>query len=88
MRPRRNLLEGNVLVNYVETFWLIGEFAQCEYRDNYITHRDPGFVDAGKMDFRLKDDSVIYREIPGFRRIPFDEIGPRKASPVAPRGAQ
>ena len=36
---------------------------------------DPGFVDADKLDFRLREDSTVYRKIPGFRRIPFAKIG-------------
>ncbi len=44
--------------------------------DNYVTNDDPGFVDAAQWDFRLRDDSVVYNKIPGFKRIPFDKIGP------------
>jgi len=82
MRPRRNVLEENVLVNYDETFRMVGEYAQCDFGANFITHKDPGFVDAGKMDFRLKDDSAVYKELPGFKRIPFNEIGPRNTFPA------
>ena len=78
MRPRRNVVDRNVLVRYEETFRLVAEYAQCEYGKNFITQQDPGFVDAGKMDFRLKEGSPVYKELPGFVRIPFEEIGPRK----------
>jgi hypothetical protein len=78
MRPRRNVVDRNVLVRYEETFRLVAEYAQCDYGKNYITQQDPGFVDAANMDFRLKDGSVVYKEVPGFVRIPFEEIGPRK----------
>ena len=44
-------------------------------RNNYITEEDPGFIDAGAMDFTLRDDSIVFREIPEFRKIPFGEIG-------------
>ena len=43
--------------------------------DNFVTEEDPGFVDAAKMNFQLKDDSVVYQKVPGFKRIPFEEIG-------------
>jgi hypothetical protein len=46
-----------------------------EMADNYVTDEDPGFVDAASMDFRLREDSVVYRAIPGFKSIPFDRIG-------------
>ena len=77
MRPRRNSFDRNVLVKYEETYRLVGKYAQCDFGENYVTQKDPGFVDAGRLDFRLKDDSVVYRELPGFHRIPFEEIGPR-----------
>ncbi len=77
MHPRRNVFDQNVLVNYEETFRLVGKHAQCEFGENYITRDDPGFVDAERMDFGLKDDSVIYGALPGFKKIPFEKIGPR-----------
>jgi hypothetical protein len=42
---------------------------------NFITDEDPGFVDAAKKDFRLKDDAIVYKKIPGFERIPFEKMG-------------
>ena len=27
------------------------------------------------MDFRLRDDSVVYEKVPGFKPIPFERIG-------------
>lgn len=36
---------------------------------------DPGFVDASRRDYRLRDDSQIYRKIPNFKPIPFGKIG-------------
>lgn len=77
MRPLRNVFERNVLVKYEETFRMVGKYAQTEFGENYITQKDPGFVDAARLNFQLKDDSVIYRELPGFERIPFEKIGPR-----------
>ncbi len=43
--------------------------------DNFVTEEDPGFVDAARMDFRLRDDSVVYQKAPGFKEIPFEKIG-------------
>jgi len=36
---------------------------------------DVGFVDAARGDFRLREDSPVYRRIPDFRPIPFEKIG-------------
>ncbi len=43
--------------------------------DNFVTEEDPGFVDVTHMNFQLRDDSVVYQKIPGFKKIPFGEIG-------------
>ncbi len=80
MRPRRNVFDTNVLVKYDETFRLVGKYAQCDFGTNFITQKDPGFVNPERMDFRLKDDSIVFKELPGFKRIPFEEIGPDGAA--------
>ena len=45
--------------------------------DNLVTAGDPGFVDAAKGNFALKPDSEVFKKIPGFKPIPFDQIGLR-----------
>ncbi len=35
----------------------------------------PGFVDEKELDFRLTPDANLLKELPGFKPIPFDEIG-------------
>ncbi len=44
------------------------------FKDNLIDV-DPHFVDAAAMNFQLKDDSPVYTKVPGFQKIPFDQIG-------------
>ncbi|MBL7132632.1 MAG: right-handed parallel beta-helix repeat-containing protein [Phycisphaerae bacterium] len=44
-------------------------------KDNFVTTGDPGFVDAEGLDFQLRDDSAVYKKVPGFRKIPFEKIG-------------
>jgi hypothetical protein len=80
MRPRRNVFDRNVLVKYEETFRLVGKYAQTDFGENYMTQSDSVFVDPERFDFRLKENSPVYRELPGFATIPFEQIGPRKAS--------
>ncbi len=46
-----------------------------EMAGNFITEEDPGFVDAAGENFQLREDSVVYRKVPGFQRIPFGKIG-------------
>ncbi len=43
--------------------------------DNYVSSRDPGFLDAAGMKFQLPSDSPIYDRT-GFQPIPVEEIGP------------
>jgi hypothetical protein len=78
MRPRRNIFDRNVLVRYDETFRLVAKYAQCDFGSNFITSNDPGFVDAEHMNFSLREDAAVFRELPGFVKIPFEQIGPRK----------
>jgi hypothetical protein len=48
---------------------------QCRPEENWVTDRDPGFVAAGKGDFRLRADSEVFKRLPGFKPIPFEKIG-------------
>jgi hypothetical protein len=43
--------------------------------DNLTTNDDLGFQDVGRMDFRLRDDSIVLRKLPKFQKIPFEKIG-------------
>lgn len=43
--------------------------------DNYVTSRDPGFLDVANLKFQLRGDSPVYDRT-GFQPIPVDEIGP------------
>jgi hypothetical protein len=47
-------------------------------RDNWVTDQDPGFVDLDAVNLMFKPDARVFDEIPGFRNIPFNEIGIRK----------
>jgi len=43
--------------------------------NNLHTEEDAGFVDEENLDLRLREDSIIYRSLPGFKPIPFEKIG-------------
>jgi parallel beta-helix repeat protein len=68
---------GNVVVRNVSyrSSWRDPDAKYVRLEDNFITEEDPGFVDAARMNFQLKEDSIVYRRIPGFERIPFEKIG-------------
>lgn len=46
-----------------------------EERDNLVVTEDPGFIDPAAMNFGLKPDSEVFSKIPGFKPIPFEQIG-------------
>ncbi len=43
--------------------------------ENWVTDRDPGFVDVKNGHFGLRSDSAVYANLPGFNPIPFGRIG-------------
>jgi hypothetical protein len=43
--------------------------ANAEYDEN------PGFKDIGTLDFKLKPDAQLLKDLPGFERIPVEKIG-------------
>ncbi|MCH5375145.1 MAG: right-handed parallel beta-helix repeat-containing protein, partial [Planctomycetes bacterium] len=53
-----------------------GGFDFYTFQDN-IEDQDPRFVDEANLNLALRDDSPAY-SIPGFKRIPFEKIGPQK----------
>ena len=68
--PRRNHASANLIVNCraVQT-------GNWDVTDGFVTDIDPGFVNAAKLDFRLRSDSAAFLKIPGFEKIPFAQIG-------------
>ena len=76
MKPRRNVLSGNLIVGGPEKIIdLNGENAQFESINNFRTDTDPGFVDYKNGNFNLKADSEVFKKIPGFMPLPFDKMG-------------
>ncbi|MBQ8953417.1 MAG: right-handed parallel beta-helix repeat-containing protein [Clostridia bacterium] len=78
MKPHYCVFRNNALVDHRP---LIPEFDwdNPEYRnavdDNLELHGDIGFVDEENLDLRLREDSIIYQKLPGFKPIPFEKIG-------------
>lgn len=50
---------------------------RVEFENNLVLgeDEDAGFVDPDQGNFQLRDDSIVYKKIPGFERIPFERIG-------------
>ena len=88
-----NVYERNLIWN--PTVPLVGKYAgttmrdgavdpkaMLQMKDNWVADRDPGFVDAARSNFALRADAVVFQKIPGFERIPFEQIG--LLGPVGP----
>ena len=73
--PKRNYIDNNV---FVDVKLIHNGSPEWSYIGKcYIACSDPGFVDAGKMNFELKPTSEVFKLLPGFKAIPFDKIGPQ-----------
>lgn len=73
--PEHNVVAHNVCAGgkWLEVGWH-AKPGMLELRDNYVGD-DPGFVDAARMDFRLKEGSPVWKT--GFKKIPSEQIGLR-----------
>ena len=67
MYPARNLDGEQRAVQLRRVLPPGGIHAQSEFKNNYLTKKIPALVDAKNMNFQLKDDSIVYQEIPGFK---------------------
>jgi len=72
-RPRRNHAVANLIVNCGAT-----QTGNWDVTESLVTTANPGFVNSVKLNFRLREDSVVFTKIPGFERIPFEQIGPQR----------
>jgi hypothetical protein len=79
--PWRTRFVGNLIVckQYKAPMIQLGRYQDNPevllMKDNYVTADDPGFVDARAGDYTLKKDSIVFTKIPGFKPIPFKEMG-------------
>lgn len=71
--PKRNTFSGNLFYKVKNV--LSGQSQWGEFRNNWTTGEDPGFVDAANPLKGFKADAAIFQEIEGFPNLPFDKIG-------------
>jgi len=71
-QPRDNRAVRNLIVMCADV--RSGNW-QVSPDENWVTDRDPGFMDAARGDFRLKPDAEVFPRLPGFKPIPFEKIG-------------
>lgn len=87
--PDTNVFERNLIYNpsmplltqygkvQMQDGALVEAGGVLQQRDNWVAAADPGFVDAAGGNFALQPDAAAFTRIPGFKAIPFGEIGPR-----------
>ncbi len=79
VNPAGNLIENNVIclsrANKFEIAEQVNIYSQVG--ENLVLERnaDPGFVDLEGRDLNLKESSIIFSELEGFEKIPYDKIG-------------
>jgi hypothetical protein len=71
-RPRVNRARRNMFVRCAEAS---GGNWQLLPGDNWAADQDPGFVNPGQEDYRLRSDSAVWARLPGFEPIPIETIG-------------
>ncbi|MBW8334575.1 MAG: right-handed parallel beta-helix repeat-containing protein [Prolixibacteraceae bacterium] len=72
--PKHNDIKNNIFVNVSQLHDGKSEWGPV-HENNIITTKDPGFVDASKLNFSLKENSEVFKILPEFKTIPFSEIG-------------
>ena len=71
--PHGNLIESNLFYRIGNV--VHGETQWAEFRNNWITNEDPGFVNPDNPLEGFKTDADLFKYIPGFPQLPFDKIG-------------
>jgi len=74
--PKRNFINNTVFVNVEKIH--NGKPEWSYIGESYSVDGDPGFVDMENMNFELKPDSEVFKQLPGFKVIPFSKIGLQK----------
>lgn len=73
--PKRNYIETNVFVN--TKMITDGKAEWSDVGKNLTIFGDPGFVNLEKKNLELLPTSEIFKLLPEFKKIPFNEIGIR-----------
>ena len=73
--PKGNSFASNVMVRSGQPQFAPEVIKYGTVGDNLALDRDPGFADPARLDFSLKPDAALHRQLPSFKPIPFKQIG-------------
>lgn len=71
--PSGNVIEGNLFYKIGNV--MDGRSEWGEFRNNWTTRQDPGFVNPDDPLQGFKPDAPLFKYISGFPHIPFEKIG-------------
>ncbi|MBO4220416.1 MAG: hypothetical protein J5933_05790, partial [Clostridia bacterium] len=74
--PAYGIVRNNLYIG--DRDYLIRSVGNGTAECNLVYAEDPGFVDLENGNFNLKDDSRVFRDLPGFENIDSTKIGPVK----------
>lgn len=79
LKTLRDTVDFPLRINYSanDVLYNCGEYStgMWQHSGSFQTFKDPGFIDAKNKNFMLKENSVVFKALPGFLPVPFDEIG-------------
>lgn len=73
--PEGNVYKNNVLVNTPTPTYSRGAQQYLDETGNLNLNRDPGFYDMENKNYMLKQDSMVFEELPEFQPLPFTRMG-------------
>jgi hypothetical protein len=95
--PTTNSFINNLIYN-TEVELLNGDYIMTQFNQgipiedlvdisgNVVFNSDPGFKDFQNGDLTLKSNAEVFRQIPGFRDVPFSKMG--LMAPAGPNGIE
>ncbi|MBR1970525.1 MAG: right-handed parallel beta-helix repeat-containing protein [Clostridia bacterium] len=80
--PKNNIMHNNLVVNGEEfKLFQINENL-LDMKNNYVTGKNPGFEDIMLGNYNLREDSIVFEEIPGFVAPDMTKIGRYKNNAI------
>lgn len=73
--PHNSTVKNNVIVNHMPIDIHENVYKYGEVGEQLVTDEDVGFVDYENGNYKLRDDSIVYRLLPEFKKIDPENSG-------------